>query len=85
MFDFGWFGTTSAREALDEGFTHHGKFCQIPVWMNDGGMVTAKWNPLNLIIPYVAVIQVFLFRLRFPEEEPRFVFLKGPRIDGKKI
>lgn len=76
-----WLSTMTAEEALAEGLTHHGRFCGVSVWMNDSGLVTAKWNLLNLLIPFLAKAQIFLFVFFNPGAEPCFQFLKGPKIE----
>lgn len=76
------FGYMTAREAAEHGFTHHGKYFGIPVWIGDpdGDMLVAtKWAPLEYLMTAFHHIEGFLSSL-FPEREAGFQFRVGPTI-----
>jgi hypothetical protein len=78
-------GYMTARRALADGFTHHGRYFGIPVWMGDiedaGPTVAAKWAPLDFLIVLVHHIEGALASWMFPDAEPMFQFLLGPAIE----
>lgn len=78
-------GYLPATEAKAQGFTHHGKYFGIPVWLGDpdseAPMVAAKWAPLEFAITVASHIEGTLLWLFFPEREPAFQLLVGRRIE----
>lgn len=79
-------GYMTAEEALAQGFTHHGKYFGIPVWIGHpedtaGGMLVAtKWAPMEYAMSVAHVVEGLLRGMFYPDEEPSFQFLVGARI-----
>lgn len=76
-------GLMSAREALEEGFTHHARYFGIPVWFaeeGDGCRIAAKWPPMDYVIPIFADIEQFI-ALAFLSDQEGFTFHVGAEID----
>jgi len=79
-------GYMSANKASAEGFTHHGKYFGIPVWLGDidnqdgGLMVATKWAPMEFLMTAAHHIEGTLRPLLFPHSEPAFQFLVGAAI-----
>jgi hypothetical protein len=76
-------GYMTAKEALASGFTHHGKYFGIPVWVGNPGeemLVAAKWAPMEYLMTAFHHIEGFMRSVLFPEDEPMFQFLIGPPI-----
>lgn len=77
-------GYMTKREAIANGFTHHGKYFGIPVWLapeNASFPVATKWAPLEFLMPLVHWIEGTMVGLFYPDSEPAFQFLVGPAID----
>jgi hypothetical protein len=83
-------GYMTARDALANGFTHHGKYFGIPCWIGgldatDGGLrVAAKWAPLEAVMTLFHHIECALRSVMFPDEQPVFQFLIGKPIAKEK-
>lgn len=78
-------GYLTAKEALAEGFTHHGSYYGIPLWITDcdhSPMVAAKWAPMEFVMDIAHFVEQSLFPLLHPGEEPRFMFQIREPIDG---
>ncbi len=75
-------GYINAKEAVKRGFTNHGKYYGIPVYIRDDieFEVTAKWVPLDILIELVTYIEMIIASIFFPEREG-FMFLVGPKIE----
>lgn len=75
-------GYMTEKEALQLGFTHHGKYFGIPCWMTDGDcpMVATKWSPMEYVMDVFHVIEGFLRSAFYPDDEPCFQFLIGEKI-----
>lgn len=76
-------GYMTAKEAKKNGFTHHGSYFGIHVWIGDPErefMVAAKWAPLELAMSAAHFIEGFLQSMFFPEREPGFQFFVGSPI-----
>lgn len=80
------FGYMSAREALANGFTHHGKYFGVPIWVgdidNEAGtlLVAAKWAPMEHVMTLLHHVEATLRPLLFPDEPPSFQFWVGAPI-----
>lgn len=75
-------GYMTEKEALSHGFTHHGRYYGIPVWMSDKvgcPAVVAKWAPMELVMSLFHVIEGLM---QSPYGEPVFMFRQGPRIEA---
>lgn len=74
-------GYMSAKEAKAHGFTHHGKYFGIPVWIGDPHgdcMVATKWAPMEFAMSVAHYIEGAIHSLR--GTEPTFMFLVGRKI-----
>lgn len=77
-------GYMTAKEALSHGFTHHGKYFGIPIWMSDNPeapMIATKWAPMEFVMTAFHYIEAFIQANFFPEREPGFQFWMGQPID----
>lgn len=80
-------GYLTATEALADGFTHHGKYFGVPLWVgnvdDEGGglLVATKWAPLEYVMTAMHHIEGTLRPLLFPDDPPVFQFLIGAPID----
>lgn len=77
-------GYMTVKEAKANGFTHHGSYFGIPVWIGDPErefMVATKWAPLELAMTAAHYIEGFLLSMFFPEREPGFQFFVGDPIN----
>ncbi|MHA6234269.1 hypothetical protein [Pseudomonas fluorescens group sp. PF-69] len=75
-------GYMTAREAKAEGFTNHGKYFGIPVWIGDPEgdfMVATKWAPMEYLMDVAHRIEGMIHMMR--GTEPSFMFLLGPEIE----
>ena len=69
-------GYTTAKQAKAEGFTHHGSYFGIPVWIGDphGEMlVGTKWAPMDWVMDLASYIEAAIHDMR--GTEPSFMFL----------
>ena len=74
-------GYMSAEQARGEGFTHHGRYYGIPIWIGDPDdtcMVAAKWAPMELAMLAAMRIEGALHALR--GTEPSFALWVGAEI-----
>lgn len=70
-------GYMTGEEALAQGFTHHGKYFCVSVYLapeNKDFPVAAKWAPLEYVISIIVCIEGFMRSLLFPYDEPCFQF-----------
>lgn len=70
-------GYITEKEASAEGFTHHGRYFGIPVWIapdNQDFTVAAKWAPLEYVMTAVLHLERFVRPIIFPDDEPCFQF-----------
>jgi hypothetical protein len=78
-------GYITAKEAVAKGFTHHGKYFGIPVWLapdNPDFPVATKWSPMECVMTAVAFIETTL-RLAFGDDA-YFQFVVMENIKSKK-
>jgi hypothetical protein len=81
-------GYMTAKEARSHGFTHHGSYFGIPVWVGNperaddvgGVMIATKWAPMEYLMTVFHYIEGFMRAVLFPDAEPRFQFQVGPEI-----
>lgn len=76
-------GFMSKQEALSLGYTNHGKYFGLPVYLADDGpglMVTAKCKWLNWAVDVIATVEGILRDTFRPQDPPGFQFWVGPRI-----
>jgi hypothetical protein len=75
-------GYMTAKKALENGFTHHGKYYGIPIWVapDKDFMVATKWAPMEYVMTAFHYFEGFLSDMFFPDSEPTFQFLLGPEI-----
>ena len=77
-------GYMTKREALANGFTHHGSYYGIPLWLapyNPDFPVAAKWAPLEWLMSAFTFIEQTISSLVFPNDEPAFQFGIGEPIE----
>lgn len=75
-------GYMSPTEAKRHGFTHHGSYFGIPVWIapNAGFMVATKWFPMEYVMSAFHVIEAAIRSVACPDDEPFFQFVLGMEI-----
>lgn len=77
------FGYMTAQEALKNGFTHHGKYYGIPVWLapdDPDFPVATKWEPFEHLMILAHHLEGIIQATCFPDDEPSFCFLVGDPI-----
>lgn len=78
-----FFGYMTEREAKGHGFTHHGKYFGIPIWISPSGeapMVATKWAPMEHVMTLFHVVEGLVAALFYPDVEPCFQFAVGEKI-----
>jgi hypothetical protein len=77
-------GYMTKREAKVCGFTHHGSYFGIPLWMTDEEepMVATKFEWMWPLMDVFHVIEGFLQSVFYPDNEPCFMFRIGKEIGG---
>ena len=76
-------GYMSPDEARKLGFTHHGRYFGIPLWIGDPDgncLVAVKWSPLNWVMDLFHGIEDLVRAIAFPEALPCFQFSLGDEI-----
>ncbi len=75
-------GYMTEKEALEIGFTHHGEYYGIPLWIapDKDFMVATKWAPMEYVMTAFHHIEAFLRSILFPEDEPGFQLSLGLEI-----
>lgn len=71
-------GYMTASKALSLGFTHHGSYYGIPVWIGDPHgefRVATKWAPMECLMTAAQAIEGFLLEAFYPDDEPAFRFV----------
>ena len=75
-------GYMTAKQAIADGFTHHGAMYGFPCWVGDpdGGapMVATKWAPVEWLIDLGHWINGFICTMR--GDEMLFAIQVGPEI-----
>lgn len=74
-------GYMTAETAKGHGFTHHGKYFGIPVWIGDPDgdmMVATKWAPMEIAMTAGHYIEGAIHAMR--GTEPSFMFVLGKQI-----
>lgn len=77
-------GFMTKHEALSEGFTHHGSYYGIPLWMTetDEPMICPKHILLEPVMDLFIAIEMFLFPLVHGEDaDPVFRFVIKSKIE----
>jgi hypothetical protein len=75
-------GYMTKKEALTIGFTHHGSYYGIPIWISDDyiPMVAAKWAPMEYLMTFFHIMEGLMHSYFHPEDEPGFEFYFGKPI-----
>lgn len=73
------FGYMTAKEARSHGFTHHGSYFGIPVWITPEDA-----EPMDHVMTVAHYVEGFLRSTMFPYDEPGFQFSIGKRIEEPK-
>lgn len=77
------FGYMSADEARSNGFTNHGSYYGIPLWITDSDVPTVctKWSWMEWMIDIAMHVEGFLFPIvHGADAEPCFMFKIGKSI-----
>jgi hypothetical protein len=75
-------GYVSAAKAAADGYTHHGKYCGLPIWIKAAQEpeIAFKWAPLDHVIKAIVWIDQTVRELQFPDAKPGFDIWQGPPI-----
>lgn len=80
-------GYMSKDEALILGFTHHGAYYGIPVYLNMSNPycpeVACKWEPMEFLMDVANCIESLMHELLYPDDEPSFQFTVKGEIDER--
>lgn len=79
-------GWMTKKQAIKEGFTHHGSYYGIPLYMTEGDMpiVCPKHYAFEYLMDLAMVIEGLLFPLiHGADAEPVFMFKIGDKIEVK--
>ncbi len=78
------FGYMTESFAKDEGFTHHGKYFGIPIWMTveECPMIATKWQPLEYLMSAFHVIEGFMHSILYPDSDNCFQLSVIKPIEG---
>ena len=74
--------SVTEKQALQIGFTHHGSYYGVPIWISDDSfpMVAAKWAPMEFLITVNHYLESFYQSMFHPDDEPGFLFCIGKPI-----
>ena len=77
-------GYMTEKQALSEGFTHHGSYYGIPLWINpyNGFEIATKWMPMEYVMTAFHTIEQMLRAVFYPNDVPVFQFTLGRKIDS---
>jgi hypothetical protein len=70
-------GWMTASDAINNGFTHHGRYFGIPVWLapeNSSFPVAVKWAPMEYIMTVAMFVECTLRPVFFSGDDPCFQF-----------
>lgn len=76
-------GYMTKDDALSEGFTHHGSYYGIPIWIGDPEgvfMVATKWATMEFMMSIFHVFEGLIRPIMFPNEPNCFQFQLGKEI-----
>lgn len=76
-------GYMTQDEAKKNGFTHHGKYYGIPLWVADPEgefIIATKWAPLEWLLTPFHYIEAIVASVVLPDDEPCFRFWIGEKI-----
>lgn len=78
-------GYMTASEARASGFTHHGSYYGIPLWLGDlegeAPLVATKFAPLELLMSVFHIIEGIVSAICWPDDEPAFMLKVGDPIE----
>jgi hypothetical protein len=80
----GGFGYMTKAKAIDLGFTNHGRYYFLPIWIGDVTgefMCTPKLQPLNWLMDIMHDFEAAARSHLYPEDEFSFMFHVGPEIE----
>ncbi|MGR3969268.1 hypothetical protein [Shewanella sp. 1180_01] len=76
-------GYMTEQQAIAEGFSHHGKYYGIPVWLGDiegDFWVATKWAPMEWLMSLFHVVEGTMRPILYPDEPNSFQFQIGKEI-----
>ena len=69
-------GFVTEQEAAEKGFTHHGKYYGLPVWIApdgpDGAVVEPKCRIFGWMIGAICYLEIIFRIIMYPRHEPVF-------------
>jgi len=78
-------GYMTVEQAKSYGFTHHGRYYGIPLWVgfteDDMPIVATKWAPLEPVMTVLHFVEGVVRAIAFPNDPPCFQFQVGDQID----
>ena len=79
-------GYMTEKEAVKNGFTHHGKYFGIPLWVapDKDFMVATKWAPMEYVMTAAHYVEVFMRSVLYPNDDPTFQFLLCEPIEAEE-
>lgn len=77
-------GYMTATEARAEGFTHHGSYYGIPLWIGqvdgEAPLVATKHIAMEPVMSLFHILEGLVRAVCWPDEEPGFLFKVGKEI-----
>jgi len=81
-------GYMTKKTALGHGFTHHGSYYGIPIWIgnfdSECPVVSAKAVWLDPVMDLFSYVESVVRSVAYPDREPSFCFRVGKAIDPIK-
>lgn len=83
-------GFRTVEKAKAIGFTHHGSYYGVPIYLGfagdphadveEGPAIAVKWAPMDLVFDLFAWMEQTVRPMMFPDDEPGFQFKVGDPI-----
>jgi hypothetical protein len=78
-------GYMTAKDAADAGFTNHGSYYGIPIWIgapdSEAPLVATKHAALEPLMTLFNFLEGLVVSSAYPEDEPAFMFKVGREIE----
>lgn len=79
-------GYMTQKEARENGFTHHGRYFGIPMWMSPASReAVTKWAPMDFVVAAVHLVEGFLRSAFYPNRRPVARLMLGPEIERGQV